>query len=203
MMGGLELSGPAAGFAVLALPYGALLVVMAVALRRIARRRSALEAPPAERYASGTGPGSGLSEPSSVGSALQLSPPRARGIAAGAALLRQISEAENANLEGQLPELYLLLAREKLDGGESAAALQALTQCIRLAAKLGSKATQAAARLELGDLSRTLGDLTSACEHWQIARALSYELKNSGLLEAAEIRMRRHGCPTDWVLNDF
>ena len=47
------------------------------------------------------------------------------------------------------------------------------------------------------------GDLTTACEHWQIARALFHELKQGRDHAAVETRMLRNGCPTDWVLTDF
>jgi hypothetical protein len=55
----------------------------------------------------------------------------------------------------------------------------------------------------LGDLAHKDGDLTTACEHWQIARALFVELKQDGAHESVEVRMLRNGCPTDWVLTDF
>ena len=52
-------------------------------------------------------------------------------------------------------------------------------------------------------MARKSGDLTTACEHWQIARGLYVELKKEGELEQVEARMHDNGCPTDWVLNDF
>ena len=63
--------------------------------------------------------------------------------------------------------------------------------------------TEAMARLELGDLARACGDLTTACEHWQMARALFTDLKRPAETVAAEKRMESAGCPTDWVLNQF
>jgi hypothetical protein len=78
-----------------------------------------------------------------------------------------------------------------------------LRKSIRGAAGAELKETHARARLALGDLAHESGDLTTACEHWQIARALFHELKQSREHDAAEQRMLRNGCPTDWVLTDF
>ncbi len=112
--------------------------------------------------------------------------------------------AENREgAEAELSGLYLALARDRLADHRSDEAGELLRKSIRLAAKLGQKQTHAGARLELGDLVREQGDLTTACEHWQIARGLFHELKRAGELAAAEKRMRQNGCPTDWVLNDF
>ena len=61
----------------------------------------------------------------------------------------------------------------------------------------------AEARLELAEIARASGDLTTACEHWQIARGLFSDLKHAKGRGKAETLMREHGCPTDWVLNDF
>ena len=51
--------------------------------------------------------------------------------------------------------------------------------------------------------ARAAGDLTTACEHWQIARSLFEEGSQKAKAENVEARMKRFGCPTDWVLNDF
>ena len=58
-------------------------------------------------------------------------------------------------------------------------------------------------RLLLADISRRSGDMTSACEHWQMAREI-YE-KNGDVRRARNIEkiMSEAGCPTDWVLNEF
>jgi hypothetical protein len=95
------------------------------------------------------------------------------------------------------------MARQELGAGRVAEASDHLRKSIRLATKLGSKPVHAQARLELGDIACASGDLTTACEHWQIARGLFFELKHKGTLDATEARMRQNGCPTDWVLNDF
>jgi hypothetical protein len=120
-----------------------------------------------------------------------------------AALLAAVSEAETAGQRDRLPGLYLSLAQCRLEEGDSAQAEDLLRKCILGAASARHKATHAKARLMLGDLAHAAGDATTACEHWQIARALFHELKQAADHEKAEQRMLRNGCPTDWVLTDF
>ena len=97
----------------------------------------------------------------------------------------------------------LALARNQLQSDAVPAAAASLREAIVLAAAHGLPDQQALARLELGEIARQNGDLITACEHWQIARGLFHDLKNKGRVMAIEARMREHGCPTDWVLNDF
>jgi tetratricopeptide (TPR) repeat protein len=120
-----------------------------------------------------------------------------------AVLVAALSEAEAAGQRDRLPGLYLSLAHCRLEAGDNAEAEELLRKCIRGAGPARHKATQAKARLALGDLAQAGGDPTTACEHWQIARALFHELKQVDDHEAAEQRMLRNGCPTDWVLTDF
>jgi hypothetical protein len=119
------------------------------------------------------------------------------------ALAAAVAEAEAAGQPDRLPGLYLSLARFHLQSGETPDAEQLLLKSIRGAANGRHKGVHAQARLELGDLAHAGGDLTTACEHWQIARALFHELKQPSDHKAAETRMLRNGCPTDWVLTDF
>lgn len=120
-----------------------------------------------------------------------------------AVLLAAVAEAEIAGQRDRLPGLYLSLAQCRLEEGRSAQAEDLLRKCILGAGSARHKAAHAQARLALGDLAHTGGDPTTACEHWQIARALFHELKQAADHEAAEQRMLRNGCPTDWVLTDF
>ncbi len=63
--------------------------------------------------------------------------------------------------------------------------------------------TQCEARYYLAKVNKEMGDLTLACEHWQIAREL-YEAKgDKERIAEIEKHMRENGCPTDWVLNGF
>lgn len=118
-------------------------------------------------------------------------------------LLTAIDAAERSGDEARLAGYYVALARQHLATGRTDDAAGVLRQSIRIASRLGLHAEHAAARLELGDIALAGGDLTTACEHWQIARGLYFDLKNTRDLDAAEARMQRTGCPTDWVLNDF
>ena len=121
----------------------------------------------------------------------------------GAALMSAIGEAEAAGQKVRLPGLYLLLAQWRLDRGETSVAAALLRQSIRAATSAGQKDAHANARLALGDLAQAGGDPVTACEHWQIARSLYRELRRSREHDAVEVRMRKNGCPTDWVLTDF
>jgi tetratricopeptide (TPR) repeat protein len=120
-----------------------------------------------------------------------------------AALTAAVTDAEARGERGRLPGLYFLLAECHIEAGKTTDAEELLRKCIRGAAESKLKDTHAKARLVLGDLALRSGDHTTACEHWQIARALFHELKQSSEHEAAESRMLRNGCPTDWVLTDF
>lgn len=121
----------------------------------------------------------------------------------GAALAGAVREAEAAGRTDELPALYLSLARHRIETGSTADAEELLRKSIRGASGAQQKEVHAQARVVLGDLAHRSGDLTTACEHWQIARALFHELKRRGDHEAVEARMLRNGCPTDWVLTDF
>lgn len=118
-------------------------------------------------------------------------------------LTKDIERAERSGEQAKLPSLFIALASHKLAGGDVVEASDLLRNSIRLSVSLGRHEEHARARLELGDIARTAGDLTTACEHWQIARRLFHQLAHAEQLAAAESRMSDHGCPTDWVLNDF
>lgn len=114
-----------------------------------------------------------------------------------------VEAAEKTGAQARLPGLYLLLAQSRLAAGKTAEAEEILRKSIRAAASLKIKDVHAKARVTLGDLAHGSGDLTTACEHWQIARALFHELKQVPEHDAVESRMLKNGCPTDWVLTDF
>jgi hypothetical protein len=120
-----------------------------------------------------------------------------------ATLEARISEAERRGDEQALGRLHLEVALREREAGAPDRAAEALRRAIRIAARERQNDVHAAARLELGDLAEQMGDLTTACEHWQLARDLFHGLGRRGEVEAADKRMRTRGCPTDWVLNDF
>jgi len=121
----------------------------------------------------------------------------------GAALTAALAEAEARGETERLPVLYLSLAQCRIEARQTLEAEELLRKTIRGAMGPMHKEIHARARLALGDLAHAHGDLTTACEHWQIARALFFELKLSRDHDAVETRMLRNGCPTDWVLTDF
>lgn len=187
--GVIEVTGLAATLALLA-PFAVLAVVVA-RLRRASRPRQPrpTETPPSE-----------ASHRDSV--ALPL-PKRVPPPAEQTDWPARIGKAEAAGDHAALAGLYLALARTEIAEGRSEHASEHLRASVRAAAKARDAAAQAEARLELAELARAAGDLTTACEHWQIARALFYDLHQQASLSKTEALMQQHGCPTDWVLNDF
>lgn len=114
-----------------------------------------------------------------------------------------IAKAKRAGKERDVAALYLELAQSEIDLGSSDSASEHLRKSVVIASQNDLKLVHAAARLELGDLAHQDGDLTTACEHWQMARGLFHDLEQGEELASTEARMQRNGCPTDWVLTDF
>lgn len=115
----------------------------------------------------------------------------------------RIRSAEAGNDPSAVAELYLSFARSEIAAGRRGTAAEHLRASVGAAARSRNASVQAQARLELAELAREAGDLTTACEHWQIARALFHDLKREAERAETESLMLKHGCPTDWVLNDF
>jgi hypothetical protein len=205
-MVGLELSGPAATL-VLTLPFLILFAVIFWVTSRRRRHPQAETAPAAEPVAPERQAKGRYGEP--------LAPPRAAEPLAAARpqpvtppadidrIDAEIARVGASRDETRLAELHLAAGRANIARGDIEAAVRHLTQSVKLASANARKDAHADARLELGDLARRTGDLTTACEHWQLARGLFLELKKPDRLAQVEERMRDNGCPTDWVLNDF
>jgi hypothetical protein len=115
----------------------------------------------------------------------------------------RVREAEERSDKDALPGLYLELAQIRLADGATSQSEDLLRRSLRVAVGPRFKDVQARARVALGDIAFESGDRSTACEHWQIARALFHELKQSSEHAAVESRMLKNGCPTDWVLTDF
>jgi hypothetical protein len=92
----------------------------------------------------------------------------------------------------------LLIARSAR--AEAAALLQSAALVARRA-KL--PVVHAQARIELADLARSEGDMTSACEHWQMAKLMFHETGRRTDQDRMADLMRQNRCPTDWVLTNF
>lgn len=122
---------------------------------------------------------------------------------ANLALEAQIKTAEALGNVTALSGLYLELARARATSGDDKGAQVALRSAAGMGAKHGPKSAHAYARLELAGAAYRAGDLTSACEHWQIARTAFQESGQKQDQSRVDTLMRDNGCPTDWVLTDF
>lgn len=118
-------------------------------------------------------------------------------------ITKKISAAECAGDHSRLMQLLLELSIAERNAGDTGAAKVVLRKLIMTANEAGDAVFHAKARLELGDITQSEGDLTTACEHWQMARALFEQAAHADERHDAEARMQTHGCPTDWVLTDF
>jgi hypothetical protein len=207
-MQGLEITGPAATLLLL-VPFVLLAAVVVVVTRR--RRRSGSRRK--ELAVAADVPTEQISRTETL--VLGLIPPQDGGegvldpVETGKParevrdFVTEIAVAEKSGDEASLVDLHRDHGIDLKSRGELGAAASEFGWCVLLASKSGRKTVQAQARLELGDIARESGDLTTACEHWQIARGLFLDLKEDDALGWAETRMRENGCPTDWVLNDF
>lgn len=119
------------------------------------------------------------------------------------AIARKIETAIAAGQKTSLAELHLDLARAHERQGNVDARMKALRSAAGYGALHGPPSVHAAARLALGEAAYGAGDLTSACEQWQMARAAFLEAGDGVQHDRVEKRMRENGCPTDWVLTDF
>jgi hypothetical protein len=92
----------------------------------------------------------------------------------------------------------ILIARSA--HAEAAALLQSAALVARRA-KL--PVVHAEARIELADLAQSEGDMTSACEHWQMAKLMFHESGRRADQDRMADMMRQNRCPTDWILTNF
>jgi hypothetical protein len=104
---------------------------------------------------------------------------------------------------GTLAALYLDLARCHGLAGDEASRLSALRSAATHGSQYGPHAAHAEARIELAESAFRAGDLTSACEQWQMARMALLRDGQTERHASVEKRMRENGCPTDWVLTGF
>lgn len=118
-------------------------------------------------------------------------------------IARRIDAAKAGNDNVALADLYLAQARAFQKLGDEKARMTALTAAAGYAALHGPEATHAVARMQLADAARNTGDLTSACEHWHLAREAFQASGQTEEHARVEKLMRENGCPTDWVLTEF
>lgn len=184
-----------AGLILLSLPLAALALAAGFAARAAVRRYRAAPLPPP--------PETAPAPPPSFPAQMEPSPRAAPAAELPAAVEAKRQEKKGGEGKEKTATDLLFAARARAREGAGAEAAAHLRACLETAARQGQKDIMALARLELGDLARAGGDLTTACEHWQIARVLFRETRDAAAGALAEARMKEYGCPTDWVLTDF
>lgn len=145
---------------------------------------------------------------SSAGAALQTPgprpPPQPQPLAEDVETIGKKIEAALARGEKTLLScLYYELAAGHERLGKVDARMSALRSAAGYGALHGPPEAHAAARLALGEAAHRAGDLTTACEQWQMARTAYLQAGDTEHHARVEKRMRENGCPTDWVLTDF
>ncbi len=98
---------------------------------------------------------------------------------------------------------YLELAKKHEAIGDELQRLEALRSAAGIAARDGPPAVHGLARIALAEAAYNSGDLTGACEQWQIARLAFQEAGQAAAHARVDKLMADNGCPTDWVLTDF
>lgn len=120
-----------------------------------------------------------------------------------ATIVAEISVAKTSGNDAELAPLRLENGRRFAFQEDDRKATDEFIQAVVLAKGSELPEIHAAARLELASLSEARGDLTTACEHWQIARMIYHELDRQEDVDRTDANMLRNQCPTDWVLTDF
>ena len=118
-------------------------------------------------------------------------------------ILEKIETALDRGEKTALSGLYYELAASHARLGKVEARMAALRSAAGYGALHGPPGAHAAARLALGEAAHSAGDLTTACEQWQMARTAYLQAGEAEHHAHIEKRMRENGCPTDWVLTDF
>lgn len=118
-------------------------------------------------------------------------------------ILEKIETALARGEKTALSGLYYELAAGHARLGKAEARMAALRSAAGYGALHGPPGAHAAARLALGEAAHSAGDLTTACEQWQMARTAYLQAGEAEHHAEIEKRMRENGCPTDWVLTDF
>ncbi len=113
------------------------------------------------------------------------------------------NKREDVSSEPSEANSYLSKGKQAFLQNKFEDAEEFMEKAIMTASKDQDVITLSQARLSLAELNHAMGDLTLACENWQLARELFQELKNEERVNNIEQKMKDTGCPTDWVLNDF
>lgn len=118
-------------------------------------------------------------------------------------LTATVEAAKAARDDSQLSRTSVALARLLLARSARPQASQLLQSAVMAARRAKLPVVHAEARIELAELALVEGDLTSACEHWQMAKLMFHETGRRSDQERMADLMRIHRCPTDWILTNF
>ena len=118
-------------------------------------------------------------------------------------LRRGVERAKIDHDHARSARLSLELARLLLARSVRPEAAALLQSAVRAARQAKLPVIHAEARIELAGIAMEDGDLTSACEHWQMAKTMFHETGRRADQDRIADLMRRHRCPTDWVLTNF
>ena len=119
------------------------------------------------------------------------------------AIERQIADAKASGKHHVMAAMYLDLAAQNRALGLDKEAQSALRSAAGIGSQYGPEYVHATARIALAEAAFENGDLTTACEQWQLARTAFQRDGNAAEADGIDKRMRANGCPTDWVLTDF
>lgn len=187
---------------VFVIPIAVLLTLIFLWLSRQRRRRGVLPPRPnvpSEHFRAMPQPPAGADE--TITETAEL-PPRTKAEDIDA-ISKKIEDALTRGEKTSLSGLYFDLASGNERLGNVEARMSALRSAAGYGALHGPPAAHAAARLALAETAHQAGDLTSACEQWQMARTAFLQGGDTERHARVEKRMRENGCPTDWVLTDF
>ena len=120
-----------------------------------------------------------------------------------AKLLKNIKRLEKQSESVELAELYSERGTLALKAKDMGLAQEYFLKGLTTAGQVIAPEQQAYARKNLGDVAFSGDDLTTACEHWQLARDHYLACGKPDLASEVEDQMTKNQCPTDWVLNGF
>ncbi len=118
-------------------------------------------------------------------------------------LVATVDAAKSARDDPLLSRSSVALARLLLTRSARPQAASLLQSAVMAARRAKLPVVHAEARIELAELALAEGDLTSACEHWQMAKLMFHETGRRSDLDRMADLMRIHRCPTDWILTNF
>ena len=118
-------------------------------------------------------------------------------------LIEALAAAEARGDHLQLTQDGIVLSHLLIARGATAEAKALLTKTAMVATRAKLAEQNAAARIELAEIAREEGDMTTACEHWQLAKQLFHEIDRKADAQRMGDKLRLNHCPTDWFLTGF